>query len=144
MIKDDKWYIERILWKINKYKLFDGATCLEFEQLPISQKEFILRLIPRDKIPVIIFFSNISTWTLFCTDMLFSYHEEKLIDITKEKMCQKFIPTINKNDSKIIKNQQKKYIRWLYATESKKYIWFPSENALTVGHTLLKMLCKLI
>jgi len=143
MIKDSKWYKDRILWKVNKYKLFDDTICLEFEQLSINQKEYILRLIPENKIPVIIFFNDINKWTLFCSDMLFSYDMGELVNISKEEMCQKFIPTIKKNDNKITNNQQKKYIRWLYATESKKYIWFPSENALTVGHSLLKMLCKL-
>ena len=142
MTKNDNWCKGRILWKANQYKLFDDG-CLEFVQLSITQKEFILDLIPKHKMPVIIFFSNIDRWTLFCTDVLLGYDAGELVEIDRNTMCQKFTPSIDKSNNKITNNQQKKDVRWLYAVESKKYIWFPSSNALSGSHSILNMLCRL-
>jgi len=142
MTIEDNWYKNRILWKANKNELF-SHNCIEFKDLDTEYKEFIINLIPKNKIPVIIFFNDINQWTLLCTDNLYTYNGEELVSISKDDMCQKFIPTINQDESGIVSSKEKRDVQWLYATKSKKSIWFPSSTELWNFWSILQMLCKL-
>ena len=128
MKKEDEWYKNRILWKANKENLFD-VNGIEFSKLSDKQKEYIKKIIPKDTIPVIVFWQDFNIWTVLCTQMLISYYDSNLEIVEKDRLKQKKTLHIERY-GKEIENHEKKEAKWFYMTETKQYIWLPTSNDL--------------
>ena len=148
-IKNNEWYYNRIIWKANKCDLFN-LNCTEFSILEKNKQKCIIEKIPKDIIPVIVFWDSCNRWTVLSIDFLISYYNNELIisslDIVKADVAacvaKKYIePRVFSTEdmAKLIANNGKseKYIppkdednvklsaKWLYLKNTDEYIWLP-------------------
>ena len=142
MTEKDKWYENRILWKANKNYLFD-YKCKRFKDLDKDHKDCIKKIIPKNEIPVIIFFEKCDKWTVMCTQSICSYYDETLYYVNKSDFAQKITPHISMNDIPLANSLEKKDAIWLKMNETKEYIWFPSSNDLWNFWGIIKMMAEL-
>ncbi len=81
--KKDEWYSNRILWKAGKHKIF-GEQCFKFSDISTERANIIIKTIPENIYPVIIFWESEEKWTAMGTRAVASFYDKKLVLVNIE------------------------------------------------------------
>ena len=139
MTKTDEWFKNRILNRANEYLL--DYDCLEFHELNDDFQNFINNIIAKSEIPVLVFFDSYNKWTVLCTQCLYSYYDNVLYYVDRDKFTQSMIPYVDKNGHPMCSGEKKK-IHWLKMVTG-EFIWLPTSIELLGLLSVLLMLGKL-
>ena len=133
MNKDD-WYVNRILWRANKHKLFDNRCC-KYSELSAHCAAVIEQRLPEMEKPVLVFWDSEQKWTLLCALQIYSFMDGQLIFANLDDINESMkVPQSSDSIEDLKRNAGT-----LLLDKLNRSIWVPDEAELFALWSILQM-----
>ncbi len=128
----NEFYKDRILWRVNKHKLFE-KRCLEYSELSQMQSGHI-EIVEPEGIPILVFWNHENQWTILTSVEVVSFHEDSIFRINLDEIQSHIEIQMDETSEK-----PKFSTEFIYLGRDKVKIWVFAGEELFALYSTLKM-----